>query len=879
MAPMVASQFTMPAYAQGPMNGLQLASQLQFIRHPAGELAGYVGNFQPQRYNVPPLIQVGLQPGSAGLLQNYGNVGTGALYTSEHQHAAAFLNSAAAAAAAAGYQQNVAQQHFAHVGNPATAAAVSAMFGSSTAPLVRPPVPTRPEPPRTVNTSKKATADSGATSKSVDTKADTKNSRPEGRQQNSDNSSQGTGKPKGNETGKGEAPVNNSNPKPVSSGENVGLVVAPANNNASETEQKQPAEGAKKNSGTKDESDSKPESTATSGLGLSFFEPKRPSTLEAVQADLIVTGRFNEAVASMSDNESKCDAVEFVAAVGSAVPIPKALVLGPLKDKLNTPGFRSSNNGGSGTPIVPRDLVVAVILVWLWANHEDCFQQAFKKSGRTDVDPGCKWLIQAAVETAVRALALEIAESIAKGEGPFADSMRRGQYKMPSTSSIETDSTKKLEIHTATIVNKALNAEFRIDSRVDRVIPQFQHLIEYLDEARVCALKAKAHERTLLANLIARRATMTESFSHAYTSSIVRAGEVFGHDDVFDVVQDEEVQVCSLMPHDIITGEEDYWEDPCKPEDGFAPSLAGDDLMRRAHARAMIQKSLRKVQDRNHIRGGISGYGPYVDPSTNRTGPPSGGSTPRDGGKSPRDRGLKRRSSSFVDTPIPAGSGSAPAKSWSQYDPTHVSPPLEWNSGHSENTPYGSHRVGEQVRSLSIALSARSGEPRSHKKARRGSSSSGLSVPAAASTAAAAALDKPLDPSEAGFPKSTREIDWADIAGIFQSVELPRKSLPDKTGHGHGGTDKKSGDGQQASAKNIIAPYCRKFDPDAFLAEIEEEAGGSGESSGSEEEDLREDSILSRHQVVLDEMKAKLTLFLEARKRQQDRRKTSMKSK
>jgi len=222
------------------------------------------------------------------------------------------------------------------------------------------------------------------------------------------------------------------------------------------------------------------------------------------------------------------------------------------------------------------------------------------------------------------------------------------------------------------------------------------------------------------------------------------------------------------------------------------------------------------------------------------------------------------------ESQIPAGSGSARAKSWAVYDPNHFSRPLDWKPNHSENTPYGLHRVGAKVRALSASLSSRSGEPRSIKKAKKV-----LSATTPGTSISLASRAAPTDPAELRVPKSTREIDWADIAGIFQSVELPRKSPPTKTSDkGQPGKGSK-GEGVSTSGTagtTIYAPYCKKINPEMLFA-----AGEDDEESDEDEEDVSDETVLARHQAVLDEMKAKLALFLEARRREQERRKTTKK--
>jgi hypothetical protein len=102
------------------------------------------------------------------------------------------------------------------------------------------------------------------------------------------------------------------------------------------------------------------------------------------------------------------------------------------------------------------------------------------------------------------------------------------------------------------------------------------------------------------------------------------------------------------------------------------------------------------------------------------------------------------------------------------------------------------------------------------------------------------------------LPRGTFEIDWVDVAGIFQRVELPKK------------VPLTAEDTADSSSAQIFAPFCRKLD-DTLPSETVD--------SDMEDEDLSEDAILANHQAVLDEMKTKLNAFLEARKEQQERRK------
>ena len=54
-----------------------------------------------------------------------------------------------------------------------------------------------------------------------------------------------------------------------------------------------------------------------------------------------------------------------------------------------------------------QQVIAAVVTTWLWAEHSDCFQRAFSKSGRIDVDPECKWLINIAIEISLRKILMD----------------------------------------------------------------------------------------------------------------------------------------------------------------------------------------------------------------------------------------------------------------------------------------------------------------------------------------------------------------------------------------------------------------------------------------------------------------------------------------
>ena len=390
----------------------------------------------------------------------------------------------------------------------------------------------------------------------------------------------------------------------------------------------------------------------------------------------------------------------------------------------------------------------------------------------------------------------------------------------------------------------------------DFALSQLHPLTQFLNKCRVCALQSRSQERVLLACLISLKSIMSESFAHAYVSSMVRAGDGLGHDNLGEIVLDEESKISSMLPYDIYKDEQGDWEDPCRPEESFTPNLAGDVLTKTAHARAMIQKSLRRLQDRNNIKGGTPHAGAYADIAAAVSHPLSTGSagsvssiksTTGSGGGTPRDRSwAKRKTPSFSDGPCPPGTGSAPATNWSVYDPKHFSAPLTWNSNDSGNLPYGRHH-SKRPRAMSMSQYGRnSSEQGPNKKQKRSMSFSAKTI-----------SPGDLENSSSLLIRSTHEIDWRDVAGYFNRVKLPGSLSP------HTNIAPVTN-----SFKTIVSPYCRKL----------EGSPEPSEDESDEEEDLSDKAILARHQVVLDGMKEKLTAFMEARKKIVERRKKKEKS-
>jgi hypothetical protein len=595
--------------------------------------------------------------------------------------------------------------------------------------------------------------------------------------------------------------------------------------------------------------ESNTESTAQNTNALHFFVPPAPAELRNDIASLVLQAQCHAAVelSNPLDIAAKTSLLAYFLAVGTAVPIPRALVSNLLKEKLNS--HPSKGVTLSTMPQSSRDAAVATILLWMWKHHEQCFQRAFSKSGRIDVEPECKWLIAAAVDRAASALAHALENSSARSNTPLANALMAVKNKvMPppkGNNEKETDrsGTASLDLLIVSTVSRCLSDGFKLNADINACLPHFHDLLDYLDESRKCALYSRSQERALLAALIARKATMSLSFSHAYVSSMVRAGEALGHGELFEVAQNEEVNVSTMIPYDVFTDETGAWEDPCRPLNGFTPNLTGDDLMRQAHARAMIQKSLKKLQDRHNIKGGTQISGAYTDPPNAGVASDSNKSMANSSSASTPKGSLKRRSS-FAEPPVPAGTGSAVATSWSLYDPRHFSAPLSWTSDAVENMPYGKHNSATRPRSLSLAQFALALPNRG-----RGKHSRSTSV---ASSEQAQDEESKEHIDDGPMKRSTHEIPWADVAGIFQNVGPGTPKQPDVPA--------------TPKAKTIFAPFVRKVGIDEVQVDSDNES--------DEEEDLQEASILGRHQIVLDRMKEHLSSFLEARQRSQEKRKS-----
>ena len=348
-----------------------------------------------------------------------------------------------------------------------------------------------------------------------------------------------------------------------------------------------------------------------------------------------------------------------------------------------------------------------------------------------------------------------------------------------------------------------------------------EDMLELLDSLRMEALKAKVQERVLLATLVSRCGKMSETFSNAYVSAIIRAGEALGHEDVCEIAQNERCRASTLLPYDFFHDHTGLWEEPCRPNSGFHPDTTGKELRRRAHAKTVIQKSMKKLQDCLGLQGGIKDGGPYFSTSSANAASPSPSSSPtakeavliRTNSSS-----LKRKGSQTWDTTVMPGTGITGVPD-SIFDPGHWIEPMLWNNDSRDNTPYGRHQVGLRPSIYSVGGSL------SESKWKR---------------------LKPFPPELQN--RSTHEIKWEDVASMFLHGGSTRKIMLDLGGD--------SG----SKKKNIIAPFVRSFDNAQLNANADEVQ--------YLEEDISDETMLKRHQDVLDNMSKKITALTDKKQQQ-----------
>jgi hypothetical protein len=357
----------------------------------------------------------------------------------------------------------------------------------------------------------------------------------------------------------------------------------------------------------------------------------------------------------------------------------------------------------------------------------------------------------------------------------------------------------------------------------DASLPLMDDMLGLVDSLRMEALKAKVQERVLLATLVSRHGKMSEAFSNAYVSAIIRAGEALGHEEVCEIAQDEKCRASTMLPYDFFHDHTGLWEEPCRPPLGVHPDTTGKELKRRAHAKTIIQKSMKKLQICLGLKGGISDGGPFFSEKTTGVATPSPAGTPTAQQAvlvRTNSSNLKRKGSQTWDTTVMPGTGITGVPD-SIFNPGHWIAPMAWDADNSSNTPYGRHQVGIRPSILSVGGSM--SESRWKKLER--------------------------------FPlalrhRSTHEVKWEDVADMFLHGGSTRKIVLDLGGDS--GTKK----------KNIVAPFVRSFDVSA----LEDKMAGIDEEYS--DEDISDETVLQRHQKVLDDMMEKVNAYTEMKNQQ-----------
>lgn len=453
--------------------------------------------------------------------------------------------------------------------------------------------------------------------------------------------------------------------------------------------------------------------------------------------DLIVHAKFHEAysLSQSKSDKSEDHLVKFLLSLGAAIPIPKALIADTLEKKIGSSYYHLQLHefaGSSTSATALREAIVAIISIWLWTEHKNCFNQNIVESGNNGAGPSYNSLVNLAIDLSLSALA------------NFSDSHPSGKC------SGQTNETPTEQI--AAIASKSLASQVFFDYRTDASFLMIEDLVKLLDSLRTDALRAKTQERVLVAALVSRCGNMTEAFSNAYVSSIVRSGVALGHENVCEMGQDEACRASTLLPYDYFHDNFGVWEEPCRPIAGYHAAVGGDELKRQAHARSLIQKSMLRLQHRLGLKGGISDGGPYYTAaSTARLFTPSTSAAVPQLVKTPSGS-LKRRDS----TVGVSGPGD------DDFNPDHSVEPMLWNPDDLAHLPYGEHEFG--------------GKPMCS-----------LVINDASSTAQ--------------YP-STQELEWEDVANMFfhggstRSIDI----------------DYDFGSQDQLGKKKIYAPFVQPFD-------------------------------------------------------------------
>jgi len=408
------------------------------------------------------------------------------------------------------------------------------------------------------------------------------------------------------------------------------------------------------------------------------------------------------------------------------------------------------------------------------------------------------------------------------------------------------------------VAAKSLNqTSWIVDDVVDQLlVPRNLKLaLSSLDAKRLKSLHHLLYERTLLLNFIARTCYMTEAYAYTHLRFMLVAGDTLGHARMCELVHDDTLHdkivqtsntvanvpnivnygsIWTMLPFDLVRSDDDEYgnlmEDPCRPRyGGFTQGMDATELRCRAHAKALLHRTLYLLQQKHGFHGGVDNCGPYTAKA-----PDDGGNSPvprlvddyreiksippalaanliivSEGGTPRGHLATLKKKSSFSGREIDA-TGGATHVGAIMY-PVHYCAPLPVPTyDRLESMPYGKHSM------------TRTSSP----------------------------------PDSSGIVISTKSIDWGDIVKMFKPLSAQQESLG-------GGND--ASQPEESVPVSIFAPYVKRLEKPAWEMEssCSDRSEKSTDDEESQDEDISDTAVFERHITVLDAMKQKLDVAMQ----------------
>jgi len=137
----------------------------------------------------------------------------------------------------------------------------------------------------------------------------------------------------------------------------------------------------------------------------SFDIPSPPQGVSQDIADLITHAKFHKAHSLYKGKEEDSEAllIQFLLTLSAAVPISKDFIADALTKKLKSSHYKLRLHefvGNSTSACASRDVIIAIISIWLWAEHKDCLALDENES-----EASFRWLIDLAIDKSLSALA------------------------------------------------------------------------------------------------------------------------------------------------------------------------------------------------------------------------------------------------------------------------------------------------------------------------------------------------------------------------------------------------------------------------------------------------------------------------------------------